>query len=102
MTKDSAQNLEAPGDNYEADERVEDQDTNQVEVINIASQTVRFEIDGNRYVLRPGQTCSLHKSYALARKTAKNRDAIPSVVEMLTSKQVLSITDPRAAGVGRR
>lgn len=70
--------------------------TNQVEVINISSTNVRFEIEGNRYVLRPGQTVSLHKSYALPRSMVKGKDPVPSVVELLTAKQVLAVTDSRA------
>ncbi len=75
---------------------IEQFQTNQTEVINISGQNVRFEVDGNRYMLRPGQTVSLHNAYALPRQMQKNKDPIPSVVEMLTSKQVLSVTDPRA------
>lgn len=71
-------------------------ESNQVDVINISSGTVRFEIDGSRYVLKTGQVVSLHKSYALARQIQKNKDPIPSVVELLTSKMVLAVTDPRA------
>ncbi len=70
--------------------------SNQTEVINIASHPVRFEIDGNKYILKPGQVVSLHNSYALAKQLQKNKDPIPSVVEMLTSKMVLAVTDPRA------
>lgn len=77
---------------------VMESDSNQVEVINVASQMVRFEIDGNRYVLKPGQTVALHRSYALPR-TVAGRDQVPSVVELLTSKQVLSVTDKRASAV---
>ncbi len=71
-------------------------ETNQTEVINIAAHNVRFEIDGNRYILKPGQVVSIHNSYALARQLQKNKDPLPSVVEMLTSKMVLAVTDPRA------
>ncbi len=115
MAKSQADNLLDPSttsaspdygddlDNSEADARVREADSNQVDVVNISAQVVRFEIEGNRYVLRPGQTVSLHKSYALERKHAKNRDAIPSVIEMLTSKMVLQVNDHRARGaVGRR
>ncbi len=70
--------------------------SNQTEVINIAAHPVRFEIDGNRYILKPGQVVTLHNAYALARQLQKNKDPIPSVVEMLTSKMVLAVTDPRA------
>jgi hypothetical protein len=70
---------------------------NQTEVINISGQNIRFEVDGNRYVLRPGQVVSLHNAYALPRQMQKNKDPIPSVIEMLTAKQVLAVTDPRAA-----
>jgi len=73
--------------------------SNQVEVVNISSNNVRFEIEGNRYVLRPGQTVSLHKSYALPRAMVKGKDPVPSVVELLTSKQVLAVTDQRARQV---
>ncbi len=70
--------------------------SNQIEVINISAGNVRFEIEGNRYILRPGQVVSLHKSYALPRSMVKGKDPVPSVVELLTAKQVLAVTDPRA------
>lgn len=77
-------------------------DSNQTEVINISSHPVRFEVDGNRYVLKPGQVVSLHNSYALARQMTKGRDPVPSVIELLTGRQVLAVTDPRARSMVNR
>lgn len=70
--------------------------SNQTEVINISAGNIRFEIDGNRYLLKPGQVVSLHNAYALPRQMTKGKDPIPSVVEMLTSKMVLAVSDNRA------
>ena len=108
----SKKNLEAPHEQPDVEEYpelaenvdengVEFNDTNQVEVINISGHNVKFDIDGNRYLLKPGQTTRLHKAYALPRSMAAERDPLPSVVEMLTSKKVLAITDPRAKGRSR-
>ncbi len=111
MARNHAQNLQAPGPESdqpimfegEGDALPEDgaveYDTNQVDVINISSNVVRFEIDGNKYVLKPRQTTKLHKSYALMRKMSADRDPLPSQIELLTSKRVLAITDERARHV---
>jgi len=101
--RDHSQNLAAPA-SYDRDDAPDDlenqQETNSVECVNISARVVRFEIAGTRYALKPGQSVFLHKSYALARKMAANRDAIPSVVELQTSKMVLPITDKRVIEAG--
>lgn len=95
--KDQSQNLSAPNHQDDAPEDADaHQETNSVECVNISARVVRFEIAGTRYALKPGQSVFLHRSYALARKMAANRDAIPSVVELQTAKMVLPITDQRA------
>lgn len=82
------------------DEFVDDDEpefeSNQVEVVNVGPSTVKFDIDGNRIVLKPGHVIPIHKSYGLPRPTQPNRDPLPSVVELLTDRKVLPVTDPRA------
>lgn len=75
---------------------VNESETNQVDVINISSGNVRFEIEGNRYALKPGHTVPLHKAYALSRSMQKGKDPVPSTVELLTAGQVIAVSDPRA------
>lgn len=75
------------------------QDRNSVDCVNVSGRNVKFEIHGVRYFLKPKEIVKLHRSYALPRKMQKDRDAIPSVVEMQTGKQVLACNDPRAAQV---
>lgn len=84
-----------------AEERVEipeesDLEENTKEVINISSHTVRFELDGSRYVVPPGHKRRVHKNYATRMQMREGRDPIPSTVELLTNKMVLPIDDPRA------
>jgi hypothetical protein len=102
MAKDTAKNLEAPGPSDMLNETGDDDfggddfgETNQVECVNVGGRTVKFEIEGNRHVVKPGGSVMLHKSYGLPRKMAPNRDAVPSVVETLTNRQVLPVTDQR-------
>lgn len=70
--------------------------TNLVEVVNISAERMTFELDSMIYVLKPKDTAKIHKSYALRRVMQKDRDSVPSVVELLTAGKVLPITHPRA------
>ena len=70
----------------------------QIEVINISSSVQRFVIDNDRIRLNPGQSMRLNRAYAAPRKLHEGRDPLPPVIELLTNKQVLPVTDPRARG----
>ena len=76
-----------------------DQEENTVEVINISSDIVRFELEKTRYRLAPKERMRVHKSYGLPRQLQDGRDPVPSTVELLTNKKVLPISDKRARGV---
>lgn len=68
------------------------------EVVNISSNVVRFELDGLRHVLKPGERTNVHTNYALQRRFAENRDPIPSAIDLMTGGAVVSVTDKRALG----
>jgi hypothetical protein len=71
------------------------------EVVNISSNVVRFEIEGLRHVLKPGERASIHVNYALPRQFANNRDPIPSAIDLMTGGAVVSVLDKRAMGHAR-
>ncbi len=71
-------------------------ESNMTDVINISASNQRFEVDGSRYLLKPGQVVPIHNAYALPRQMTRNKDAVASAVELLTNKCVLPVTDPRA------
>lgn len=73
--------------------------TNVAEVINVSSETVRFEIEKIRYKLPPRGIAQIHKAYAVSRVMQEGRDPVPSSIELLTNKKVLPVTDKRAASV---
>ena len=64
-------------------------------MMNISSDTVKFELDSLRYKLKPKETTRIHRNYALPRQMQPDKDPVPSVVELLTGKKVLAMSDPR-------
>lgn len=72
-------------------------------VINIGSQAKRFTIggspgeEGTRYVLKPGQTAILNPNYSKRRPSAPGTEPRPSIIELMTGGDVVSVEDPRAA-----
>lgn len=81
----------------------DDQESNVAEVVNISSETIKFEIAGVRFTLGPKEKAQVHRNYALPRKMAEGRDPIPSAIELLTNHKVLLVTDKRAkAALGGR
>jgi hypothetical protein len=78
------------------EDQQQEPEENAVDVINIGSTPMRFEIDGVRYKLAPGEMTKIHKAYALPRQMQAGKDAVPSAVELLTNKQVLWVGDKRA------
>lgn len=73
----------------------DDGETNLVDVINVSGETLRFELDGNKYKMAPKDVIKINKAYANPRQLQEGKDPIPSVVELLTNKKVLSVTDKR-------
>jgi len=69
------------------------------EVICLADEGATFVIDSSKITLKKGQTCMIPKAYTCLRQYQKNRDPLPSVIELETSKKVLPVSDPRARGV---
>ena len=76
------------------------EEQNTQEVINISSEVVKFDVDNMRIVLKPGEKITIHKNYAFPRKLKKERDPIPSVVDLLTGGRVVATTDRRARSKG--
>lgn len=68
---------------------------NTKEIVNISSQTVRFQIDNQKIVMQPGDRRRINANYATARALQPNRDPVPSVVELLTNKMVLPVDHPK-------
>lgn len=75
-----------------------DQESNAAEVINVSGEVVRFEIDGIRYKLSERERITIHQNYALPRHLKKDKDPLPSVIDMLTGGKVLHVEDKRARG----
>lgn len=69
---------------------------NTQEVVNISSETVKFVIGEMKIVLKPGEKIAVHKNYAFPRKLKKDRDPLPSVVELETGGRVVPTSDKRA------
>lgn len=69
---------------------------NTQEVVNISSETVKFDIGDMKIVLKPGERIAIHKNYAFPRKLKQDRDPLPSVVELETGGRVVATTDRRA------
>lgn len=78
------------------DGQIYDPDETDREIINVGSNTVKFEIAGSKIKLKPGQITSVHKAYATSRAMQRGRDPVPSVVELETGFQVYPITHPKA------
>lgn len=76
-----------------------DEDENTIEVINISSETMKFEIDGMKIKLAPKERFKIHKNYATPRVMQPERDPVPSTIELLTNKKVLPINDKRVRAV---
>lgn len=72
-----------------------DDEVNTVEVMNISSEIMKFEISGVRYKLSPRETAHIHKNYAIPRIMQEGRDPVPSVIELLTNRKVLPTSDKR-------
>lgn len=70
-------------------------DDNTIEVINISSETLKFELEGMKFSIKPKERIRVHKSYATPRLMQQGRDPVPSAVELLTNHKVLPITDKR-------
>lgn len=67
-----------------------------VEVVNIAPQVMKFNIDGVDYELKPKETMKISPSYALPRQMQKDKDPVPSVIELMTGGNVLATSLPKA------
>jgi hypothetical protein len=76
----------------------DDQETNMAEVVNISGEIMRFELDGQRFKLKPGETASVLKQHVVMRRTAPDRDPVQSTIALLTNNKVVAIDDPRARG----
>jgi len=75
---------------------VHGQESNQVEVINISDQPMRFNLDGMIYVLEPLERAKVHSSYTKNRQMQPKRDPVKPILELMTNGKVLPVTDPRA------
>lgn len=70
-----------------------------VQIVNVSSQMAKFELDGMKYKLRPGQIGECRASYARPMQLQKSADPLPSVVDRETNGRVLCVEDPRAKRV---
>lgn len=73
-----------------------DDDGDMVDVINVSPQVARFQLDGMRYKLKPGQVSQCRATYARPMKLRPGADPIPSVIDRETNGRVLCVEDPRA------
>lgn len=86
----------------EEDESSDPEDTT-VEVVNISSERMKFELEGQMHVMKPGDRRRVPRYLTVSRVMQKGKDPVPSAIELLTNKKVLPITDPRArAALGIR
>jgi hypothetical protein len=72
------------------DDDDDDRQPSNMEVcFNVSAETVKFEIDGTRYRMKPGDRITLNVAYTRPSVMMQGRDPVQSVVERLTSRKVL-------------
>jgi hypothetical protein len=76
-----------------------DPENDLVEVVNISSEIMKFELERIKYKLKPKEVVKIPKAYAMVKVMAEGRDPVPPTIELLTNKKVLPVTDKRAKAV---